>query len=228
MKISIVSLNVGYPTTISHKDKAVITGIFKKPMDRPVYLSKTNFEGDGQADLVHHGGVEKAVCVYPYEHYPFWEQKLGMKLEVGAFGENLTIQGLLEEDVCIGDKYQLGEAIVEVSQPRQPCYKLSVKYNNPELPLLFQNTGFTGYYFRVLQEGEVSINSTLKRIEKHEMGITISYANKVMHHHLDHLAGVQKMLSVSKLSESWRKTFLKRLEGLDVDIEPRLKGNLGE
>ncbi len=142
-------------------------------------------------DLVHHGGAEKAVCVYPYEHYLFWEKELQRKLEYGAFGENLTIKGLLEDDVHIGDIFQLGEAVVQVSQPRQPCYKLTVRYGMPDMILKVQDTGFTGFYFRVLKEGFVCKDRGLKRISRHPKGITISYANRIKHHEKNNIEGIK-------------------------------------
>lgn len=177
----ILSMNVGKPKQVPYQNKEISTGIFKNPIHQSLYLSFLNFDGDGQADLVHHGGKEKAVCVYPYEHYPFWEAALQRKLAYGAFGENLTIRGLVETDVCIGDTFQLGEAIVQVSQPRQPCYKLSVRYGVPEMLLKVQETGFTGFYFRVLKEGLVSPSDKLTRLSCHPKAITVSYANRIMH-----------------------------------------------
>lgn len=223
--ISILSINVGIPVKIQFENKEVSTGIYKTPVSEPVYLYSTNLTGDGQADLVHHGGKEKAVCVYAYEHYPYWEKELERKLDYGAFGENLTIQGMLEHEVCIGDIFRLGESIVQVSQPRQPCYKLTVKYKVPEMLLKFQNTGFTGFYFRVLKEGTVSKDHGLIRINRHPKGITISYANQIMHHEKHNLDGIRKLLAVEALSENWRATFLKRLGGQDVDSRERLTGN---
>lgn len=163
----IVSINVAKPKTVLYKGKEVSTGIFKKPVEHPVYLSFLNFEGDGQANLVHHGGKDKAVCAYSYEHYSYWEKKLGRSLEYGSFGENLTMIGMVEEEVCIGDIFQLGEALVQVSQPRQPCYKLSIKLSVQDLPNQIQNTGFTGFYCRVLQEGWVEKNSPVRLISRH-------------------------------------------------------------
>ncbi len=220
----ILSLNTGKPIEVQFNNKDVSTGIFKTPVDEELFLSWVNFEGDGQADLVHHGGREKAVCVYPYEHYPFWEKELQRTLEYGAFGENLTIRGLLEEDVCIGDTFKLGEAIVQVSQPRQPCYKLSVRYGLPDMPLRFQETGYTGFYFRVLKEGSVSRRDGLIRISRHPKGITVSYANRVMHREKDHVEGIKKILEVEELSANWRSTFTKRLNGIETDTTERLTG----
>ncbi|WP_019635471.1 MOSC domain-containing protein [Paenibacillus fonticola] len=220
----IISINVGKPIQVQFNNKEISTGIFKRPSDEPLFLSWLNFEGDGQADLVHHGGREKAVCVYPYEHYPFWEKELGRALEYSAFGENLTTRGLLETEVCIGDIFQLGEAVVQVSQPRQPCFKLSVKYGAPDMPLKVQDTGYTGFYFRVLQEGLVSKSDGLIRTHCHPQGITVSYANRIMHCEKDNLEGIKQMLEVEELSENWRKTFLKRLQGNDTDTRERLTG----
>lgn len=224
-QVEILSLNTGKPIEVQFNNKDVSTGIYKTPVDEELFLSWVNFEGDGQADLVHHGGREKAVCVYPYEHYPFWEKQLQRTLEYGAFGENLTVRGLLEEEVCIGDTFKLGEAIVQVSQPRQPCYKLSVRYGLPDMPLKVQETGYTGFYFRVLKEGVVSRRDGLIRIFSHPKAITVSYANRIMHREKDHIEGIKKILEVEELSVNWRRTFLKRLDGIEADTTERLTGN---
>ncbi|MEC3607585.1 MOSC domain-containing protein [Bacillus glycinifermentans] len=225
-RADILSINVGKPKQIRFKHRDVSTGIFKTPAEEPVFLSWANFDGDGQADLVHHGGREKAVCVYPYEHYPFWENELQRKLEFGALGENITIRGLLETDVHIGDVFQLGEAIVQVSQPRQPCYKLTVRYGVPDMLLKVQDTGFMGFYFRVLKEGHVCKTDGLKRISRHPKAVTISYANRMKHHEKDNIDGIKKLLEVEELSENWRASFLKRLDGIEPDHQERLTGNL--
>ncbi|MCP3772374.1 MOSC domain-containing protein [Paenibacillus sp. MZ04-78.2] len=222
--IKIVSLNVGRPQSVPFEKKEVSTGIYKHPVAGEVFLSSLNFDGDGQADLVHHGGKDKAVCVYPYEHYAYWTERLGRELQYGAFGENLTTQGLLEDDVCIGDTFQAGGAVLQVSQPRQPCFKLSVKYGVPELPLWVQNTGYTGYYFRVLQEGNVAAGDELILLERHLNGRTVTFANRMMHHEKQNLEGMRAMLAVDRLSDSWRKTFDKRLGGIETDTKERLTG----
>ncbi|GIM46026.1 MOSC domain-containing protein [Collibacillus ludicampi] len=170
-----------------------------------------NLDGDGQADLVYHGGKDKAVCVYSYDHYPYWERVLKRKLAYAAFGENLTVKGIKEEEICIGDIFQFGEAIVQVSQPRQPCHKLAKKHNMKDLPLLVQKTGFTGFYFRVLREGWVAQDRGLRLLHRHPLGITVAFANQIMHHDKKNLKGIEQILAVKELSESWRNTFLKRL-----------------
>lgn len=223
--IEIFSLNVGMPREVQFQQKDVSTGIFKKATDEALYLSYLNFEGDGQGDLVHHGGREKAVCVYPYEHYPFWENELNRPLEYGSLGENLTIKGLLETDVCIGDVFELGKAIVQVSQPRQPCYKLTIRHGVPDMLLKVQQTGYTGFYFRVLAEGVVSKDDGLSLLHRHPKEITVSFANRIMHRDKDNIEGIKQILEVEELSLNWRNTFLKRLAGTETDSRERLTGN---
>jgi MOSC domain-containing protein YiiM len=221
----LISLNVGMPSLMCYNQKEVATGIFKMPIYEPIYLHWEHFEGDGQADLKHHGGKDKAVCVYGYEHYPFWEQELGRTLPLGAFGENLTVCGLLESEVCIGDSFQIGNAIVQVSQPRQPCFKLAARYQSPRMPTKVQETGFTGFYFRVLQPGKVHFDDKLIRIHQHSEAITVAFANRVMHHDKNQLQDIEKLLSVKELSASWRSTLEKRRLGINIDSSERLLGS---
>ncbi|MNH96211.1 6-N-hydroxylaminopurine resistance protein [compost metagenome] len=223
--IEILSLNVGMPKQVQFQQKDVSTGIFKTATDEALHLSFLNLEGDGQGDLVHHGGREKAVCVYPYEHYPFWENELKRPLEYGALGENLTIKGLLETDVCIGDVFELGKAIVQVSQPRQPCYKLTIRHGVPDMLLKVQQTGYTGFYFRVLEEGVVTKDDGLSLLHRHPKEITVSFANRIMHREKDNIEGIKQILEVEELSSNWRNTFLKRLAGTETDSRERLTGN---
>lgn len=212
--MAIRSLNVGKPTEVEHQGKTVRTGIFKKPVTDARYLSTVNFAGDEQADLRFHGGPDKAVCVYPFERYAYWEEKLGITLDFGAFGENITTEGMLEEEICIGDRFHLGEAVVQVSQPRQPCFKVGVKHGIPELPLEIQQTGYTGYYFRVLREGEVRPGDRLELIERHPAGVTLAFANRVMHLDKEDAEGIRRVLAVEELSDSWRETLSARLSRL--------------
>ncbi|WP_308636487.1 MOSC domain-containing protein [Paenibacillus silvisoli] len=220
----LISLNIGMPTLMRYNQKDVLTGIFKLPAYRPLELLREGFEGDGQADLEHHGGKDKAVCVYSYEHYPFWEQELGRRLPFGAFGENVTTKGIAEPDVCIGDIYQLGSAIVQVSQPRQPCFKLAARYQHPGLPLKVQETGYTGFYFRVLQQGKVQVHDNLVLLRKHPQALSVAFANRIMHHDKNHHEAMERLLSVYELSASWRSTFAKRLLGVRSDISARIEG----
>ncbi|MEB8676815.1 MOSC domain-containing protein [Bacillus cereus] len=220
----LLSLNIGLPKEVTYGGKVVHTGINKKQVKELVYLSFVKFNGDGQADLVHHGGVDKAVCVYTGDHYPYWEKELNQDLVYGAFGENITVSGMSEEDVCIGDTFELGQAIVQVTQPRQPCFKLAKKYNIPKLPLYFQETGYTGFYFRVLKEGWVSSVDTLKRLQSDPKGVSVAFANRIMHKEKQNIEGVKRILEVNALSNSWRKSFEKRISGEEINTKERLEG----
>ncbi|WP_439876096.1 MOSC domain-containing protein [Bacillus mycoides] len=220
----ILSLNIGLPKEVIYGGKLIQTGINKVETKELIYLSFVKFKGDGQADLVHHGGVDKAVCVYSGEHYGYWKKELSQDLVYGAFGENITVSGMREEDVCIGDTFQLGEAIVQVTQPRQPCFKLAKKYNVPRLPLYFQETGYTGFYFRVLKEGWVSPVDTLKLLQSDSKGITVAFANCIMHKEKQNMEGLKRILEVHALSASWRKTFEKRMRGEEINTKERIEG----
>ncbi|RKN82123.1 MOSC domain-containing protein [Paenibacillus ginsengarvi] len=227
LNIDIVSLNVGKPQTYVFQGKEVPTGIFKNPApEGPVPLSAYNFAGDGQADLVHHGGLDKAVCVYSYEHYPYWEKQLGRKLAYGAFGENLTVRGLTEDAVCIGDIYAIGEVRLQVTQPRQPCFKLAKKYDVPDLPLLVQQTGYTGFYFRVLTPGLFDRTRPMRLERRHPAGLTVEYANTIKHHDKENREGIEALLAVEELSGNWRASFIKRIAGNEPSSDERLKGSL--
>lgn len=223
-KADIVSINVGTPQNMQYNNKEVSSGIFKKGVEGPIVLSYLNLEGDGQADLKHHGGRDKAVCVYPHEHYPYWESLLGRQLELGAFGENLTLRGWVEQDICIGDIFKLGEATVQISQPRQPCYKLSARYGVSDIPVRMQDTGYTGFYLRVLEEGYVRRQDGLIRLTSHPLAISLNFANQIMHHDKENTQAIRQILEVDALSSSWRLTFEKRLEGLVNDTTERLTG----
>ncbi len=211
MSVSIVSINIGKPKDVPYQRKEIYTAIFKHAVEDPVFLSTVNFAGDGQGDLINHGGIDKAVCVYPYEHYPYWEKQLDRKLTYGAFGENITTLGMTEEQVCIGDIFQLGQAVVQISQPREPCFKLSLKYGVTELPLWVQQTGFSGYYFRVLQEGMVSKADAITRIQRHPLGITVSFANQVFYQETFDEEAIQRVMDVKELSNSWRENLRKKI-----------------
>ncbi|MED0960428.1 MOSC domain-containing protein [Bacillus paramycoides] len=220
----VLSLNIGLPKEVIYGGKLIQTGINKKQVKKPVFLSFLKFNGDGQADLVHHGGVDKAVCVYSGDHYPYWEKELNQELVYGAFGENITARGMREEDVCIGDSFQFGEATVQITQPRQPCFKLAKKYNIPKLPLYFQDTGYTGFYFRVLKEGWISPIDTLKLLKPDPKGVSVSFANRIMHKEKQNFEGLKRILEVNALSASWRKTFEKRIKGEEINTKERLEG----
>lgn len=211
----LVSLNIATPVSVPHGSKKVETGIFKKPAGKPLHLTFTGLAGDGQADLINHGGPDKAVCVYTNAHFPYWSEKWGESVQNGAFGENFTVSGLTEESLCIGDTVRVGEALLQVSQPRQPCFKLGLKHNLPDLPLQVERTGYTGFYFRVLHEGMVAEGDELFLERRHPAGVTISEANRVMSVDKKDTAGIRRLLEIPELAMSWRETFVSRLAKLE-------------
>ncbi len=207
----LLALNIGKVQAAMYKGKEAKSGIAKSSVEQAVQLTKLGFEGDEQADLVHHGGPDKAICVYSYDHYPHWEKVLGHRLDYGAFGENFTVERLSERDVRVGDIYRIGSATVQVSQPRQPCWKLAMRWGLDELPLLVTNSGATGFYFRVLETGVVHASDELALLQSHPHGITVAEANRVMHQDRDDAEGIRRLLAVDALSESWTTTLTKRL-----------------
>lgn len=209
------SLQTGKPAAYQWEGKEWVSGLRKAPVEGRVFLSALGFDGDGQADLVYHGGRDKAVCVYCREHYSHWESILGQPLGPAAFGENVTVKGLSEETVRIGDIFKMGEAVVQVSQPRQPCYKLGYRYSRTDLPLLVQETGYTGYYFRVLEDGFAEQGAALQLLGRAVNGITVEEANQIMYREKTNRKAILRLLEVRELSDSWRQTLNKRLGGIE-------------
>ncbi|ACX68149.1 MOSC domain-containing protein [Paenibacillus sp. FSL H8-0457] len=207
MTMGIVSLNVGKPVTVDYQGKDLSTGIYKQPVEGSLFLSSLNFEGDGQADLINHGGLDKAVCAYPSEHYPYWERSLGKPMPYAAFGENLTLRGLLEDEVRIGDVYRVGEAVLQVSQPRYPCFKLSQKHGVKDMPARVLNTGYSGFYFRVLEEGSISADSPVTRLDSQASGITVLEVLRMMKDGRKDEQGLERMLEIDELASSLKSQF---------------------
>ena len=210
----LISLNVGLPASLVYRGKHVQSGFRKSSISEALWLGETGLEGDAQADLNNHGGPEKAVCVYPLEHYPYWSSRLGRELSPGAFGENFSVEALLEPEVCVGDVYRVGGAVVQVSQPRQPCFKMAARHGVKELALWVQATGLTGFYFRCMEPGEVRAGEAVVRLERSAPGASLAEANRVMHRDKHDLGGIERLLAVPELSVSWRRTFEKRLSGV--------------
>jgi MOSC domain-containing protein YiiM len=209
--MQVVSIQVGRSSSFLYKNKEFTTAMHKLPVQSPIYLASMHLEGDEQADLVNHGGADKAVCVYSHEHYAYWQKELNRPMPISAFGENLTVVGMVESDVCIGNIYRIDEALVQVSQPRQPCHKLAKRYDLIELPALVQQTSYTGFYFRVLQEGWIGVNPQVRLEQRHSLGVTVSFANHIMHNAKHDLTGARQILAVDALSRSWREILGNRL-----------------
>jgi MOSC domain-containing protein YiiM len=211
------SLNIGLPKKEIFHSKEVTTGICKAPVSSSLYLNKDGFEGDGVADLKHHGGSDKAVCVYSIDHYDYWEKILGIKLPPAAFGENLSVSNLREDDVCIGDIFQIETALVQISQPRQPCNTLASRYGRNDMLKLVTDCGYTGFYLRVLKEGIVERGSCLTLKERDHPHITVSFANHIYHHDKKNCEAIKEVLAVQALSASWRQSFQKLKETCTVE-----------
>jgi MOSC domain-containing protein YiiM len=168
--MEIDSLNVALPSTQRYGNREVFTGGAKSPVPQAM-LRASGFEGDGQGVRRNHGGPDKAVCVYPSVHYPHWQRMLGRRLDPGAFSENLTVSGIREARVCVGDVFRTGEAVVQVSTPRTPCDKVAGKNGEKQLPKWISGSGYTGFYMRVLEEGWVETGDAFERVERHPDGI---------------------------------------------------------
>jgi len=209
--MNVVALSVGLPREVEWRGRTVLTSIFKTPINRRLRVTSLNFEGDEQSDLSVHGGVDKAVYVYPSEHYEYWRQELSQTdLAWGAFGENLTTEGLLE-DVRIGDRFRIGSAEFVVTQPRMPCYKLGIRFGRPDILKRFLQSGRTGFYFSVSQEGEVGAGDPIAPIAQADEGLSVAEVVKLYTVDSENQDLLRRATRSSALSESWRDYFRKRL-----------------
>ena len=216
--MQIVSLQIGQPRERTSavedgNESAWVSSIWKLPVTGRLRLGREDLVGNAQADLKNHGGPEKAVCCYASEHYPEWRATLGESAETfpfGAFGENFTLAGLTEDTVRIGDIYQVGTARVQVSQPRMPCWKLGRRWERPALPLAVQASGRTGYYFRVLEPGEVGAGDTLTRLERPLPEWTVTRVNQAMYVDKANAELAEELSHLPLLAEAWRRPFRRR------------------
>lgn len=212
----IVSLNIGLPRRVVFNGQVVTTGIFKEPTDGHVMIRRLNLDGDKQADLTVHGGVDKAVYSYAAEHYDYWRGELpSMDLPWGMFGENFTTQGLLEDNVNIGDTLQVGSAKLMVTQPRMPCYKLGVRFGRMDIVRRFMASGRPGIYCKVLEEGEVVKGDKINIISKDKNNITvIDIVRMYNRDHLD-IEIMKRAIKIGALPEGWKYEFLQRINDLE-------------
>lgn len=207
----VVSLSVGLPREVEWHGRTVLTSIFKTPVNRRLRVTTLNFEGDEQSDLTVHGGVDKAVYVYPSEHYESWRRELpGMDLPWGIFGENLTTEGL-REDVRIGDRFRIGSAEFVVTQPRLPCYKLGIRFGRPDILKRMLQSGRTGFYFAVTKEGEVGANDPIEPIGQAGEGLTVAEVVNLYTADAENQELLRRATESSVLPESWKDYFRKRL-----------------
>ena len=209
--MKLVALNVARPRLVVYKGKTINTGIFKLPVSGPLRLRTLNLDGDRQADLSVHGGPYKAVYGYPAEHYPFWRQELpGVDLPWGMFGENFTTTGLAEDELHVGDRFQIGSSIVMVRQPRTPCHKLAAKFQRDDILERFLLSGRSGFYFSVEQEGSVAEGDAFQLLERNQEGITISEMNRLFVREKYNPELLRKAIGTAALPEDWREYFSER------------------
>ena len=213
MCLRLLSLNVGLPREVRFQGELVTTGIFKEPVRGRVRIRKLNIDGDKQADLKVHGGVDKAVYAYAREHYDYWRQELpDMSLPWGMFGENFTTEGMFEEMVNIGDQFKVGTAKLVATQPRMPCYKLGVKFGRMDIIKRFLASGLTGIYFKVIEEGELRQGDEIKLVKKDKNNVTIKDIVRLYTVDKDDVETIERAIKVKDLPNGWRSHFIDQLK----------------
>ena len=211
----LVSVNVGLPRTITWKGRPVQTGIFKAPVNSRVQVRILNLEGDRQADLSVHGGLDKAIYAYPSEHYDYWRGELpDIELPWGMFGENFTTTGLLEGTVNVGDQFRVGSAMAMVTQPRVPCYKLVAKFGRENIVERFLASGRSGFYLKVIQEGEVGAGDAIELISRDRHEVSVAEVAALYRDGTDQISLLQRTVQVEALPESWRARFRQQMAQL--------------
>jgi MOSC domain-containing protein YiiM len=210
--MKLLSVNVSRPREVAHGSETVTTGIFKEPAEGRVMLGTLNLDGDGQADLVGHGGIYKAAYAYSVENYEYWKRELRREdLAFGQFGENFTVEGMPEDEVYVGDVFRVGGALVEVTQPRLPCYKLGIKMGVRGFEKTFLASCRVGFYLRVLEEGEVGAGDALDRVRTDPARTTVREMCRLLYFDPENLEGARKALRIRALSPGWRQSFEERL-----------------
>jgi len=210
--MKILSVNIGSLREIIRGGKKVQSGIFKQPVEGPIEMCRFGLEGDHTANKKIHGGIDKAVCLYPAEHYEAWRDELGKPdLSFGDFGENLTTQGLMEDEVCLGDRFRIGSAEVVVTQPRDPCATLSARFALRDLLKRFRKSGRTGFYASVVNEGSVNSGDSIECVSKDENRVSITEFNRVLNREPGVEDIIRRACNVSALPEKLKDKLLKQL-----------------
>ena len=212
-QLKVVSLNVGLPRSVRWKNRTVMTGIYKEPVAGPVLARRLNLDGDRQADLTVHGGAEKAIYAYPAEHYAPWQRELSeTALSWGAFGENLTTSGLIESDVLIGERFEVGNVILIVTQPRQPCYKLGIKLGRADIGRLFVQSRRTGWYFAVQREGQITAGDKIVRLNQPRDSLSVAAVADLLFAKEPNSAHLRIAARLPTLAEGLRGYFQEQLD----------------
>src|SRR5271163_2892598 len=221
----LLSVNVGLPRDVVWKERTVHTGVWKNPVTGRCRVGRLNLEGDGQGDLAGHGGEHRAVFVYQIEAYRYWKEQLkrpdlGDPKSFGQFGENFTIEGLPDDAVCIGDRYRIGSALFEVTQPRVTCYRVGIRMNEPRMAALLTSSGRPGFYFRVLEEGEVGAGDEIVKEGEAKERMTVAEVNALLYSPQHPRNRLERASQIAALSPGWRSSFIALLRG-------RSDGNAG-
>jgi MOSC domain-containing protein YiiM len=214
--MKIISVNVGLPRLLSWQGQTFKTGIFKQPVSGRVVLRRTNLDGDRQADLSVHGGPNKAAYAYPSEHYPYWRNRLpGHDYSWGALGENFTTEGLLETEVSIGDRYRVGSAVVMVRTSRMPCFKLAAKFHPDEIIEPFLSSGLCGFYFSVVEEGEVGAGDEFQFLGGETPTLSVLEAFRLYLPNSADVELLRRAIRVQALPEGWRERYQAKLDAIE-------------
>jgi MOSC domain-containing protein YiiM len=219
----LISINVSLPNEVDFEGQKVITSIFKEPIEGRIILKTLNLDGDKQADLTVHGGLDKAVYAYSIEHYEFWRKVYpDIKMPNGMFGENFTTEGLMEAEVNVGDVFEIGSSKVIATQPRMPCYKLGVKFRRMDVLKKFLASGRSGIYFKVLEEGEVGAEDSIIQIKKDPTRVGISDIVRLYATDREDINMMRRAVKVEALPEGWKDYFYEQIRR--VEKKSGLKG----
>ena len=216
--MKVLSVNVGLPRKVLFNGQTVTTAIFKDPVKGPIMLRKLNLDGDKQADLTVHGGVDKAVYSYPVEHYGYWRRQLpNVDFIWGLFGENLTTEGLMEDTVNVGDQFQIGSAHLVATQPRMPCYKLGVRFGCMDVIRRFLVSGRPGIYFKVSKEGEIQTGDNIEIIKRDKNNVTVKDIVRlyITRDHLENIETMRRAIKIDALPEGWKYEFQQNIAQLE-------------
>src|SRR4051812_4362502 len=206
----VVSVNVGLPQDVAWQGRTVRTGVWKQPVAGRVFARRLNLDGDGQGDLGGHGGEQRAIMVYQLGSYRYWANYLGRSdLVPGIFGENLTVEGLADSEVCIGDRFRIGSALVEVSQPRDTCYRVGIRLDHPQMPALLVAHHRPGFYFRVLQEGELGAGDRIEKLADGPERMTVAEIDALLYSAEHPLDGLRRAARIPALSPGWHGSMRK-------------------
>ena len=210
--MKLLSVNVGLPREVAWRGRTVLTSIWKQPVRGRVTARTLNLEGDRQSDLTVHGGTYKAIYGYPSEHYPFWHAEYGNPLPWGAFGENLTTEGLLETELCIGDRLRIGTVEMQVTQPRMPCYKLGIRFAHDGILKRFLDSGFSGFYFSVSREGDLGEGDAIEIVSRDPARVRVSDITALYSSDARNERLLERAVALEALPRDWRDFFRRRME----------------